>query len=854
MHPHPWYEQVKREKLSSRGLISNFSDEPGEATYQFQALEPGEYDFWIRANPIQARLSYQLGPQEWIPIDLEFDALEPTNIAADDKPDLRFLAWVHVGKITLVKGTNNLALRMDSENHNHGYVDCFVLTQQHFRPSGLLKPGSLADRQARLAQANKGWFAFDPTVDQFSDDSLLNLRPLNEELAGDHGFIATKGGQFVQSITNEPVRFWGVNGPSSKDPKSLVVEARMLAKRGVNLVRVHGGYFDSDGQLDLEKVRHAQNVVSALKKEGIYTHFSIYFPLWLTPKPDNPLLKGYDGKTHPFAALFFNRDFQAQYHEWWKALLLSVDPATGKRLVDDPAVMGLEMQNEDSLFFWTFDEKRIPDAQLRIMETQFAEWLVKQHGSLDAARQIWNGQNLPRDNSPERRMAFRPLWNIVHDKTTRDRDTAQFLVETQRRFYAETYQFLRGLGFKGVITASNWLTASPEVLGPLEEYSYLVADFIDRHGYFSCHHRGENSAWSLRDNDTFLDRSALRFDSEQPSSPKQFSNPVMEIGYDDKPSMISETTFCRPNRYRSEAPLLYAAYGALQDTDAVVHFALDGANWSVKPNFFMQPWTLMSPAMIGQFPAAAVLFRKGLVKQGDVIVDVNLNLADLLTLSGTPMPQDAAFDELRAKDVPAGTTLTAGNVVDPLVHLAGRTRVRFTQESSSSKLLPLEFLVNRKAQTVVSSTGELRLDYDNGLLTINAPAAQGLSGCLARAGKVALGDIDVESQMELAHIIAVSMDGLPIRSSKRILLQVMSEEKTNGFRVEPTSKNELRIASIGDDPWLVREFNGIVSIRREDAARLKVTKIDANGTPTGSSYGATNIALDPQTLYYIITP
>ena len=47
----------------------------------------------------------------------------------------------------------------------------------------------------------------------------------------------------------------------------------------------------------------------------------------------------------------------------------------------------------------------------------------------------------------------------------------------------------------------------------------------------------------------------------------------MDPSYDNKPSMNSETTWNRPNRYRSEAPLYYAAYGALQDSDAIVHFA-----------------------------------------------------------------------------------------------------------------------------------------------------------------------------------------------------------------------------------------------------------------------------------------
>ena len=41
----------------------------------------------------------------------------------------------------------------------------------------------------------------------------------------------------------------------------------------------------------------------------------------------------------------------------------------------------------------------------------------------------------------------------------------------------------------------------------------------------------------------------------------------MDPHYDNKPSMISETSFDRPNRYRSEAPLYYACYGALQDSN-----------------------------------------------------------------------------------------------------------------------------------------------------------------------------------------------------------------------------------------------------------------------------------------------
>jgi hypothetical protein len=854
MHRHPyWYDQVKREQLSGGDLISNFDPKAGEASYRFTAPAAGEYEFWARANPIQTKLSFRLNDGPWTPIDVE-KGLDTSNVAADGKPDLRFLAWARAGKVTLKKGANSVQFRMDSAHNNHGYLDCFVFVNEPFTPKGTLKPDQLSAGSRRVDELNRGWFSFDPKPDVFSSSSGISLRELNEKAAGDGGFIGVKGSQFVHQKTGEPVRFWAVNGPSSKGRDDLRTEAKMLAKHGVNLVRVHHGYFDQNGEVDPAAVAHALEVVDAMKAEGIYSHFSIYFPLWLKPKASTAWLTGYDGQKTPFAALFFNTEFQKQYQGWWKALLLTRNSSTGKRLIDDPAVAGLEIINEDSYFFWTFNPELIPDGELRIVEAQFGAWLTRKYGSLDRAQRSWGGQKTNRDRPAEGRMGFRPLWNMFSEKSPRDKDAARFLVESQRAFYKDTYQFLRGLGFKGVITASNWITANPEVLGPLEKYTYTVGDFIDRHGYFGCRNRGEASEWSIRDGHTYADRSALRFEPEVPGKPKVFVHPAMDPSYDGKPSMLSETTWNRPNRYRSEAPLFYAAYGALQDSDAIVHFALDTASWTVKPGYFMQPWTLMSPAMMAQFPAAALIYRKGLVATGDLLVDLNLKIGDLLDLQGTPLPQDAALDELRLKDVPRGTTLQRGNVIDPLVHLAGRTNVNFSERGGPAKLKDSRPFIDRRHQVVKSTTGELRLDYGKGLLTINAPSAQGISGTLRDAGTLELTDVTIASKLELGHIVAVSLDGKPLATSRRILLQAMSEEKSTDFQTEPARGGEKKIVSIGHDPWLAKELDGVVKFKRPDAARLKVTALDFNGDPGKAIGTASEIRLAPSTIYYLITP
>ena len=698
------------------------------------------------------------------------------------------------------------------------------------------------------AAENPDWFAFNPAPDSFTD-SPIDLRSLNEKFAGEHGVIAIKGDEFVHSANQEPVRFWAVNGPpQSANGEELKKVARRLAKYGVNLVRMHGAMFDKAGDADPKKVARAQEVVAALKAEGIYTHFSIYFPLWMSPPTNHAWLKGYDGKTHPFAALEFNPEFQEHYRSWWKALLLTPD-ASGKRLIDDPAVFGLEIQNEDSFFFWTFDANRIPDTQLRILEAQFGDWLKKKYGSLDAALTKWNGQKARRDDFAEGRASFRPLYNIFSEKSARDRDTAKFLFELQQKFYADIYTFLRSLGFKGVITASNWATASPEVFGPLERWSYTATDFIDRHGYFGVTHKGDNAEWSIRNGHTYNDRSALRFEASTPGKPKQFNHPAMDITFDNKPSMISETTWNRPNRFRSEAPLYFAIYGALQGSDAIVHFAFDGGNWSVKPGFWMQPWTLMAPSQVGQFPAAALIYRKGLVKTGDVLAKIDLNTNDLLNLKGTPLPQDANFDELRLKDVPSGTEVKPGQRIDPLIHYAGRANVSFTGTPSKTALSDLKPFIDRAAQIVRSSTHEVTLDYGKGLLTLNAPSVQGASGNLKGGGSIELADVTIQSDLDNAHIVLVSLDSEPLSKSRRMLLQAMSEEQATGFATEDAGNGVKKITNIGRDPWLVKKLQGSVKFK----GALQIQPLDLNGYPKSAGLRRAGLQLNPETIYYLLT-
>src|SRR5579872_800490 len=105
------------------------------------------------------------------------------------------------------------------------------------------------------------WFDFQPNQDSSAADSPIDLRRLNEKFAGEHGFIAAKDGRFVHSASGQAVRFWAVNGPPHElTGDALRHSARLLARYGVNLVRVHGPMFDKDGEPDLAKVRQAREI------------------------------------------------------------------------------------------------------------------------------------------------------------------------------------------------------------------------------------------------------------------------------------------------------------------------------------------------------------------------------------------------------------------------------------------------------------------------------------------------------------------------------------------------------------------------------------------------------------------
>lgn len=592
------------------------------AKYTIDVPEDGEYAFYVRKFWLH-------GPFRWRFDDGEWRLLGRDVTLLDDTPLRQFVNanWVAMGTVSLTRGPHSFEFELVPEEGRDTFVagvDAFLLTKTPFVPRGSLKPGE------KLGLAEDGWWAFEPDADAFLP-TPIDLRHLNEPTAGQSGFVRKEGDRFIRG-DSQPLRFWGVNvGVDVVNLQKPDVDylARQLAKYGVNLVRIHGRIFDDHGEIDPARLDKYHYFVHALKQQGIYVALSYYFVLWIDAQP--------------FAQLLFDPDLQEAYRRGVRNLLLTPNPyESGTPLAQEPAVAMIEIQNEDSFLFWTFDAARYPDDVQRELYRRFGQWLSKKYGSLDAAYRAWGPLHHSWDDSPEQGLmqiegiAPIPWANGDDGDSRRRRDTLAWMVESQRAFYDGMVRFLReDIGTPSLIVASNWITADPKKLEALERYTYRAADIVDRHAYFeSSHVAKDGTFWTLQEGDRFTPRPAV-LDPQL--------NPVKIVHNDGQPSMISEITWTHPTPYGAEGPYFLSVYGSLQGIDALVTFAVHAPGWESS----WRKWPVMSPTMLGQFPAFALMYRRGDVAEADVVLHETSSVAALLNLQGSAVYESLNLDDAR---------------------------------------------------------------------------------------------------------------------------------------------------------------------------------------------------------------
>lgn len=788
----------KRGVLSGGDWLTNGGARTGDeafARYRIEVPAAGTYHLWCRKF-------WKHGPFRW-----QFDGGPWTacgkDVALADTTDIRqYLCanWVYLGDITLTAGEHAFELRLLAAGGEEltAAFDCFLLTPDAFEPRGKLKPGEAS------GLADPGMFAWEPPADPFTANALLDLRGLNEKVAGEHGPVRRDGDRFVLG-DGTPVRFWAVGTnpeAGTMAPDQVKYFARHLAKAGVNMVRIHGEFADDAPgyPVNPKKLDGIFALEAALKAQGIYTYVTTFWPPWYSANP------GSKDETKTFGMIYFDPALQAAQRRWLKALLTTVNPYTGLTLANDPAMAVVELVNEDSLFFWTFSRKAIPAAAWADLERRFGEPLVE----------AW-------DMTREGRKAASP------EQRARIVRQIRFLTGLQKRYYEEMRAYVqKELAATALVNTSNWVVADPGALDAIERFTYTAGEFMDRHGYFDKDHKGEGAGYSVRVGHTFKNGSAL-------NAPEDL--PIQFLQTEGFPTTITEIGWTTPNRYRAEYAFLAAAYGSLQGADGLFAFATGSPGWESQ----MEKFALSCPSILGNFPAYALMYRRGDIRQADPVYREVLDPDLLADASAATAAAPLALDALRATEIPAGAMPGAGAGPDPLAYYVGPVQRSFRQPATGSFHRDLKDRIDRTRRRVTSATDELVWDYGRGVATLNTPRARAAAGFLKSVGSLRLGDITIRCRNPYGTVAVVSLDGQPLQASRRVLIQAMTVDLPYGFRVKGKGLDG-EIAQLGGYPLGVERIDAQVVL---PAGGWTATALDPNGY---ARPGATRVTGTPATV------
>ena len=243
----------------------------------------------------------------------------------------------------------------------------------------------------------------DATPGTATDISFLNVKP-----AGVNGRIVVKDGHFAESGTGKRIRFIGINVAGREAfPEHDEAEkfAAHLAKAGVNFVRLHNlDNSDPQGRRTLidtkqpdtqhfspSQVDKFEYLIAQLKKNGIYANVNLKIVRELTLADGAP--------AYPHPSKVFDR-FDARWIElqkkWAQDLLTHVNPYTGSSLADDPAVLVVELSNENSIAEpkggWGIASglSRLPGFYRDELRTLWNKWLSKKYGDDTRLNAAWH--------------------------------------------------------------------------------------------------------------------------------------------------------------------------------------------------------------------------------------------------------------------------------------------------------------------------------------------------------------------------------------------------------------------------------------------------------------------------------
>jgi len=676
-----------------------------------------------------------------------------------------------------------------------------------------------------------------------------------EAPAGKHGRIIRDGERLVYN--GKSLKLWGINNSyAACAPDRTLADKRadFYAALGINAVRLHK-YADGAGwagilskasavAFDPKSLENMDYYVAALKRRGIYVKLSPVFIVNVGPADRvrlpyaSELESQKDGWIDPkHGSLYIAEELQDLLIEQIVALLKHVNPHTGQRYADDPAVAYVELYNEDSALFGGITSVMAKSQTLRARAGQmFAQWLKKKYGTEAAFLAAWGGEALNCSILSNQRLPLDENWaadriypagnpwffdpaNIETSQRPFKRrllDTMSFLYELQNAVYARCAKAIRDTGYAGELIASNWQA------GRMMSHFYnLHADAllgtVDRHNYFG----------GGRGLGAFNAASMLA----RPGSGTLSSSLQQVEGH---PFMLSEWIHVSPNEWGVEGPALIGAYGmGLQGWDVSFPFQnRDDGTFSQAVGG--EQWDATAPNFLGIFPAVSRQVLRGDVAEAPVAHTRNVHLPSL------DMAR-VGFDEqvAQAWDVKSFTS-----DVFPAEALAvAGGRVRFTAAFEPTP--PFDVKSHLKSGCLVSSTGQLQwqpgTSAQDGFITINTPASQAVVG-FAEGQTFALADcaITPKSRYGAVYLSARSQAGT-LANDRAVLVTAVARARNKGMIV----LNDAYLMSRGDirnhrpaGPVVMEPVVAEITLRRGSSPTLHI--LDHGGVKTGKTIPVEN--------------
>lgn len=446
--------------------------------------------------------------------------------------------------------------------------------------------------------ASPGWVPLENPKDVMSGSALdLSGMGFRNGPAGRQGWLkVTVDGHFAfEKDPSRRVRFNGINlcGGACFPDKALADEAVVrLSRFGWDSVRLH--HYDrsmtqrkGDGTaLDPKAMESFDYFFARLKSAGFHMTMDLYDSrpvtweqLGIADPPAKPLSPNGFKCLVPF--------IDAAFENWCsfvRNFLCHVNPYTGLRYVDDPALPLLVLINENRLAMgdWWMARGR-PEVQ-----KTYADWLADKR-----ARGVW----FPPDAviSPETfaRETFYSTNNAV---------LALFMADTEADLVRRQKAFLKSIGVKALLSGNDcgpWFAA----MQPVRETAY---DFVDAHWY-----GGKPRFLSGKWKTPCAIEMRLPADLFEDLSTTFTEVPWVRVR--GRPFTCTEWNFAGSWPHRSVGGLTAGACAALQGWDGLWQFAYaQGLGTLAKGNGVPDQYNVCAdPVMrLGAY-ATALLFRRG---------------------------------------------------------------------------------------------------------------------------------------------------------------------------------------------------------------------------------------------------